>query len=1618
MSEVAACELAHGEAVSADCLRERAVNDVLLGEVTRFVGTQGEEVFGERFRMVNRMTWSSGGTGFNGDIDAVFPVSFTAAREPSVEGGLRDSRAVFVQWGVTRWSDEEGTDHNDVRIGAVGRYAVSEEPGADVVGVSALYQQGVESGHGRLVTGVDYAGAWGSGWLHHYLPATGWRPGRSRYEERALEGMELGLRIEPTSTIALDTALTRWESKDGSGRWTTGTRVGLSWRPHPWLSFRAGWEDIGVGEETASIRLTLAIPFGGAGQAVPRWAGLGIAGGGSGAQGDAADIWRPIENVGRLHVAERALPVVPAIDEAADSAPRFTRAVTAQPYTLGAPIRTLWLPPATGGNRPLTYTLTPAVPGLTFAPRALRLTGTPTRAGTYRMIYRVTDADGNVRATDADTRRFTITVQADSAPRFTRAVAPRTYTAGTAIPALVLPAATGGDGALTYRLTPAVPGLRFNAQARSLTGTPTRAGTYRMTYRVTDADGNTRATDADTRRFTITVQADTAPRFPRAVAPRTYTAGSAIPALVLPAATGGNGALTYRLTPAVPGLRFNARTRSVTGTPTRAGTYRMTYRVTDADGNTRATDADTRRFTITVQADTPPRFTRAVAAQTYTLGAAIRTLGLPPARGGNGALTYRLTPSVPGLTFNARMRRLTGTPTRAGAYRMTYSVTDADGNRRATDADRRIFTITVQADTAPRLTRAVAAQTYTLGAAIRTLWLPPARGGNGALTYRLTPAVPGLTFNARARRLTGTPARAGTYRMTYRVTDADRNTRASDADTRTFTITVQADTAPRFTRAVAAQTYALGAAIRTLWLPPARGGNGALTYRLTPAVPGLRFNARARSLTGTPTRAGTYRMTYRVTDADRNTRATDADTRTFTITVQADTAPRFTRAVAAQTYALGAAIRTLWLPPARGGNGALTYRLTPAVPGLTFNARARSLTGTPTRAGTYRMTYRVTDADRNTRASDADTRTFTITVQADTAPRFTRAVAAQTYALGAAMRTLWLPPARGGNGALTYRLTPAVPGLTFNARARSLTGTPTRAGTYRMTYRVTDADRNTRATDADTRTFTITVQADSAPRFSAAVPHQTYTVGLAIRSLWLPAARGGNGMLTYDLTPAVPGLTFNARQRRLSGTPTRAGTYRMTYRVTDADRNTRATDADARTFTITVEADTFPPVVAPRNPPQAAGHELRNVEIAGDGTTERLLVRNGKPTTVTYARGTWIEPKDGSYQRMIVTRTIAVPGGTVAEIPTACMQKSKSVPERGIRFFSQARVSIGAVQTCQRRCLGRRGVQECVWSCENRAPSTRGSIPPQTLAAGSSEAIDVSPYFFDPDDEALTFTTQSSNPGVVGSSISGSTVTLRALAAGTATITVSATDPGGRSVSLNFTVRVDADDFPSAVPPRNPPQASGSDRPNVEVAGADSTGYVLARNRSAGPVTYPRGSWFEPRDGGYQRMIVSETVTVPAGQVAQVPAACMQFSKDVPASGIRFFSQSKPATGTVQSCQSRCLSSGGNLQRCVWGCEQATGAGAACLFQEHGVRICVEFADASQDDSDVVEACREYGGMVRSSCPSGASGSVSCRYPEDSEATVFYWYDVPPEAIAPIADGLRQGCRQEGGRPS
>ena len=103
---------------------------------------------------------------------------------------------------------------------------------------------------------------------------------------------------------------------------------------------------------------------------------------------------------------------------------------------------------------------------------------------------------------------------------------------------------------------------------------------------------------------TVTVR-DLVPGFgSAAVSPLALGLDEAMAAVVLPEATGGNGALSYRLTSApagLAGLSFDPATRRLSGTPTAPGSYVFTYRADDADTNRSDSDAAVLTFGVTVE---------------------------------------------------------------------------------------------------------------------------------------------------------------------------------------------------------------------------------------------------------------------------------------------------------------------------------------------------------------------------------------------------------------------------------------------------------------------------------------------------------------------------------------------------------------------------------------------------------------------------------------------------------------------------------------------------------------------------------------------------------------------------------------------------------------------------------------------------------------------------------------------------------------------------------------------------------------------------------------------------------------------------------------------------------
>ncbi len=210
-------------------------------------------------------------------------------------------------------------------------------------------------------------------------------------------------------------------------------------------------------------------------------------------------------------------------------------------------------------------------------------------------------------------------------------------------------------------------------------------------------------------------EADTAPTVSDASELRTHTVevGEWF-SVTLPAAdegSGNGGPYNYNVwhqgqaasfTNGIDGITFDPDARTLSGTPQRAGLYKMSYVIHDGDGNRDRTDAfrnrDSLRIEVTEPApkptpeptptptptpepEIPPYFPASVDNYQFTQGQDIGTVALPEAAGGAGDFTYALSPALPaGLAFAPAVRALTGAPPAVSdSVDYTYTATDANG---------------------------------------------------------------------------------------------------------------------------------------------------------------------------------------------------------------------------------------------------------------------------------------------------------------------------------------------------------------------------------------------------------------------------------------------------------------------------------------------------------------------------------------------------------------------------------------------------------------------------------------------------------------------------------------------------------------------------------------------------------------------------------------------------------------------------------------------------------------------------------------------------------------------------------------------------------------------------
>jgi hypothetical protein len=210
------------------------------------------------------------------------------------------------------------------------------------------------------------------------------------------------------------------------------------------------------------------------------------------------------------------------------------------------------------------------------------------------------------------------------------------------------------------------PGVTLNSATGVVSGTPTTEGSFLAEYKASLVDGR-----SDTKSLEILVRQPlvVTPAKPLATppAPTVWEVGVPFSAKLTP--SGGSGTYTFSIAEGTlpTGLAL-AADGTVAGTPRAAGAYRATLRLTDTEGRTADYAANfgvAARLAVGTLALRPGKVGKLYRARlTSTGGVPLRTWKV--AQG----------PLPRGIRLDRKLGILSGTPKKAGRYRVTFQVTD------------------------------------------------------------------------------------------------------------------------------------------------------------------------------------------------------------------------------------------------------------------------------------------------------------------------------------------------------------------------------------------------------------------------------------------------------------------------------------------------------------------------------------------------------------------------------------------------------------------------------------------------------------------------------------------------------------------------------------------------------------------------------------------------------------------------------------------------------------------------------------------------------------------------------------------------------------------------------
>jgi hypothetical protein len=298
-----------------------------------------------------------------------------------------------------------------------------------------------------------------------------------------------------------------------------------------------------------------------------------------------------------------------------------------------------------------------------------------------------------------------------------------------------------------------------------------------------------------------------------------------------------------------PGLSLSSN-GNITGTPTSSGTYTFYIRQTDNCGPEGEGNAP---FVIKIQAGAPPL---AVTSDTLLNGEAelAYSVALTASGGGAASRAWSVTSGQlpPGLVLSSE-GHLSGTPTTAGTYAFTATVSDG------TSSSSKSLALTI----IPGIT--VAAAPIVPIAEVRTPYsasVPTLLGVTGGMPpYRYTPVSGfpfGIGFDSTTGEIFGSPREPGVVDLTILITDANQATKQ---------VTVSVRVLPklqilrvRLASGNVGQTYRTKVTVA--------GGKDPVWTVLSGKLPaGLKLNSATGVINGVPKRVGSFRFTVSVKDS-------------------------------------------------------------------------------------------------------------------------------------------------------------------------------------------------------------------------------------------------------------------------------------------------------------------------------------------------------------------------------------------------------------------------------------------------------------------------------------------------------------------------------------------------------------------------------------------------------------------------------------------------------------------------------------------------------------------------------------------------------------------------------